>query len=64
MRPLSLEDLDLDLAAYGARRADSRAAAIALKKTRRISLGDVVTLVFENRETLRFQVQARCVEQF
>jgi hypothetical protein len=54
---LTIEDLDLDLDAYGARRGESRAAAIALKKKRRISLGDVVTLVFENHETLRHQVQ-------
>jgi hypothetical protein len=57
MKPITLDDLELDLAAYGAKRADSRAAAIALKKQRRISLGDVVTLVFENRETLRHQIQ-------
>jgi hypothetical protein len=57
MKPITIDDLELDLAAYGARRADSRAAAIALKKTRRIHLGDVVTLVFENRDTLRHQIQ-------
>ena len=57
MKPISLDDLELDLAAYGARRADARAAAIALKKKRRLHLGDVVTLVFENRETLRHQIQ-------
>lgn len=57
MKPLSIDDLELDLAAYGARRADSRAAATALKDKRRIALGDVVTLHFENRETLRHQIQ-------
>jgi hypothetical protein len=57
MKPLTIDDLDLDLDAYGARRAEARAAAIALKRRRRISLGDVVTLVFENHETLRHQVQ-------
>ncbi|HEV2889330.1 MAG TPA: DUF3501 family protein [Frankiaceae bacterium] len=57
MKKITLDDLDLDLAAYGARRAEARSAAIALKKQRRISLGDVVTLVFENRDTLRHQVQ-------
>lgn len=57
MKPVTVDDLELDLDAYGARRDESRAAAIALKKVRRISLGDVVTLVFENRETLRHQVQ-------
>ena len=57
MKKITLDDLELDLSAYAARRAESRAAAIALKKTRRIALGDVVTLVFENRDTLRHQVQ-------
>jgi hypothetical protein len=57
MKPITVDDLELDLAAYGERRAEARAEAIALKKRRRISLGDVVTLVFENRETLRHQVQ-------
>lgn len=57
MKPISVEDLELDLAAYAARRDASRADAIALKKRRRISVGDIVTLVFENRETVRHQVQ-------
>jgi hypothetical protein len=57
MKTITLDDLELDLAAYGARRAESRAAAIALKKDRRIALGDVVTLLFENHDTLRHQVQ-------
>ena len=56
MKQITVDDLELDLAAYGARRADARAEAIALKRTRRISLGDVVTLVFENHTTLRHQV--------
>lgn len=30
---------------------------IALKKNRRVPLGDLMTLVFENRETLIFQIQ-------
>lgn len=57
MKKITIDDLELDLAAYGARRDEARAAAIALKQQRRISLGDVVTLVFENRATLRHQVQ-------
>lgn len=57
MKSLTVDDIELDLDAYGARRAESRAAAIALKRKRRVSLGDVVTLVFENRDTLRHQVQ-------
>ena len=57
MKPLTIDDLELDLGTYGDRRTEARAAATALKKRRRVSLGDVVTLVFENRETLRHQVQ-------
>jgi len=34
-----------------------RSAVIAYKRPRRISVGENVTLVFENRETIRFQVQ-------
>lgn len=57
MKPITLDDLELDLAAYGARRAEARAETIALKKVRRLSLGDVVTLLFENRATIRHQIQ-------
>jgi hypothetical protein len=34
-----------------------RSRIIELKRRRRISLGPLITLIFENRETLRFQVQ-------
>ena len=57
MRHLTVDDLELDLEAYGATRESSRAAIIALKKIRRVSLGDVVTVLFENHATLRHQVQ-------
>lgn len=42
---------------YEQERASIRARVIALKKKRRVSLGPRVTVVFENRETMRFQVQ-------
>ncbi len=42
---------------YEAARSELRAKVIALKAHRRVHLTDEVTLVFENRETLRFQVQ-------
>ena len=42
---------------YERQRESYRQTIIALKRRRRIALGDKVTLVFENRETLRFQVQ-------
>lgn len=55
MRPLQLPDL-VDLERYEALRPDYRAAVIAHKRGRRVALGEKVTLVFEDRETLRFQV--------
>jgi hypothetical protein len=42
---------------YESTRAEMQAKIIALKKDRRLPLTNEVTLVFENRETLRFQVQ-------
>jgi hypothetical protein len=42
---------------YEAARAEMRSRVIALKTVRRIALAADVTLVFENRETLRWQIQ-------
>jgi hypothetical protein len=53
---LTLADI-ADLRAYERERADFRAHVIALKKRRRVHVGPVVTLVFENRDTIRFQIQ-------
>ena len=56
MNLLTSQDL-LPVAAYEQQREQFRSQIIALKQRRRISLGPLVTLVFENRETLRFQTQ-------
>ena len=56
MRKLAVSDIS-DLRAYERERDDFRARIIAMKKRRRIALGDVITLVFENRDTMRFQIQ-------
>ena len=56
MRPLSPEDV-WDLESYETRRDAFRRAVIALKKVRRVSVGEHLTLVFENRSTLLFQIQ-------
>jgi hypothetical protein len=53
---LTIEDIN-DLRAYEREREDFRARVIALKKLRRIHVGPIVTLVFENRDTIRFQIQ-------
>ena len=56
MTKLRLEDI-ADLRAYEREREAFRAHVIALKKRRRVHVGPVVTLVFENRDTIRFQIQ-------
>ena len=55
-RPLTLDDI-ADQRAYERERDAFRAQVIAAKKLRRISVGPVITLTFENRLTMRFQVQ-------
>ena len=42
---------------YERQRDALRSEIIALKQRRRISVGPLITLVFENHDTLRFQVQ-------
>ena len=53
---LTLDDIAA-LRAYEREREAFRDAVIALKKLRRVAVGPVVTLVFENRDTVRFQIQ-------
>ena len=56
MRKLTVDDI-VDLRAYERERAEFRASIIELKKARRIALGELMTVVFENTDTMRFQVQ-------
>ncbi|MDE3048758.1 MAG: DUF3501 family protein [Nitrospirota bacterium] len=56
MKQLIETDL-LPPAEYEQQREQFRSQIIALKQRRRISVGPLITLVFENRETLRFQTQ-------
>jgi hypothetical protein len=56
MKPLIQADL-LSIAEYERQREAFRSKIIALKQRRRVSLGPLLTLVFENHETLRFQTQ-------
>jgi len=53
---LTLEDI-ADQRAYEREREEFRAHVIALKKRRRVHVGPILTLVFENRDTIRFQIQ-------
>ena len=55
-RPLTLDDI-ADQRAYERERDEFRRTVIAEKKLRRITVGPVVTLTFESRTTVRFQVQ-------
>ena len=56
MSKLTLDDI-ADLRAYERERDDFRRSIIALKRRRRVGLGDFVTLLFENSRTVRFQIQ-------
>jgi hypothetical protein len=53
---LTLDDI-ADARAYERQREEFRARIIELKKIRRVSVGPVVTLLFENKDTIRFQIQ-------
>jgi hypothetical protein len=56
VRPLTLDDI-ADLREYEREREDFRREVIALKRIRRVPLGPLASVVFENRTTVRFQVQ-------
>ncbi len=55
-RKLALADI-ADLRAYERERGDFRRHIIDLKKRRRVHVGPVATVLFENRDTIRFQIQ-------
>jgi Protein of unknown function (DUF3501) len=56
VRPLTLADI-ADQRAYERERDAFRTQVIAVKKLRRVTVGPVITLTFESRLTMRFQVQ-------
>ena len=53
---LTIDDF-ADIRAYERERPAFREHVIKVKRRRRISLGTLVTLLFENRDTIRFQIQ-------
>jgi hypothetical protein len=59
VRPLAPEDVP-PLEVFERIRDELRARVIAHKAPRRVALGDRVTLLFEDRETLRWQVLEMC----
>ncbi|NMP24196.1 DUF3501 family protein [Sulfobacillus harzensis] len=59
MKPMVLADIK-PIPQYQAERDAFRRRIIALKKVRRTTLGPRVSVVFENRDTMLFQVQEMC----
>lgn len=56
MKPLAREDL-LSLENYAVRRSEFRARAITHKKARTVYIGEYLTLIFEDRLSIQYQVQ-------
>jgi uncharacterized protein DUF3501 len=56
MRKLTVDDI-ADHRAYERERDEFRRHIIDLKRRRRITLGDLLSIVFENTDTMRWQVQ-------
>lgn len=54
--PLTLDDI-ADARAYERERQSYRDRVIALKRVRRVTVGPIISMVFENRDTIRFQIQ-------
>ena len=56
MKKLTVDDI-VDHRAYEKERDDFRSHIIEMKRRRRIPVGDLITIVFENTDTMRWQVQ-------
>jgi hypothetical protein len=56
MRKVERAEL-LDYQTYGDRRDQIRARVMELKQPRRVHAGDVLTFLFENAETVKYQIQ-------
>lgn len=56
MKPLTVRDV-LPIEDYERSREAFRRRIIDLKQRRRMSVGNLITMVFENRETVLFQIQ-------
>lgn len=55
-RKLTLSDI-ADVRAYERERDEFRAAVMEVKRRRRLAFGTIITLMFENRDTMRLQIQ-------
>jgi hypothetical protein len=56
MRPVRRDEI-MDLASYERSRDEIRAAVIEAKRRRRVHVASVLTFLFENTATMRYQVQ-------
>ena len=56
MRKVQREEI-LDYQTYTEKREQIRAAVLPVKKPRRIHVGDTLTFLFENADTVRYQIQ-------
>jgi Protein of unknown function (DUF3501) len=56
IRPVTLDDV-IGIDRYEAVRNELRSRIIALKRRRRLTVGPFVTFVFENHDTVHFQIQ-------
>jgi hypothetical protein len=56
MQPVDLSEIK-NIAEYEIERETWRPTVLALKERRRIRLGDHLTFLFENRDTVRYQIQ-------
>jgi hypothetical protein len=56
MRPIVREEI-LDYVTYDEKRDEIRSEAMKHKNARRVHLGEYLTFLFENRETVRYQIQ-------
>ena len=56
MRKLTIADI-ADARAYERERSALREHVLELKRSRRVALGTIVSVMFESRETMRYQIQ-------
>lgn len=56
MRKITLENI-INPSDYERRRNDLRSHLIEIKKNRRVQLGEALSFLFENKETILFQIQ-------
>jgi uncharacterized protein DUF3501 len=59
LKPIDVSEV-LNLHEYERQRPALRERVIALKRHRRVSVGRYLSFVFENRETVQFQIQEMC----